>query len=131
MVIARTEKRAVGYPWITKEIHDAFIEAGNKGVCISDLHRKLKEEGAKLSYHTVYYFFYCLREMGLIEFTRSEPAKMPQSFDKKFYKVIRGREDAEEWKTYPIIALYPSARLGAARYIPGTAEGRTEEYAKD
>jgi len=116
---------------MTKEIHDAFIEAGDKGICIADLYRRLREKGSRASYQTVYRFFYCLRQMGLIEFAKSEPARMPQSFDKRLYRVVEGKEDATEWQTYPIIALYPSTRLGAARYMPGTSEGRAKEYAKD
>jgi len=131
MAIASREKRAVGYPWITREIHDAFVEAGDAGICIADLYRKLKGKGSRASYQTVYRFFYCLRQMELIELAGTEPAKMEQSFDKRLYRVVAGKEDAEEWKTYPLIQLYPSARLGAARYIPGTSQGRAREYAKD
>jgi len=131
MAIARTEKRAVGYPWMSREIHDAFTDAGDNGICIADLHRRLRERGSRASYQTVYRFFYCLRQMGLIELAGTEPARMEQSFDKRLYRVVKGKEDADEWKTYPIIALYPSAGLGGARYMPGTSTGRAKEYAKD
>ncbi|MCK4222125.1 MAG: hypothetical protein KAX25_04575, partial [Dehalococcoidia bacterium] len=58
------EKQSTGYPWMTKEIHDAFVEAGDKGTSIADMHRKLKGKGSNASYQTVYRNFYCLKQMG-------------------------------------------------------------------
>lgn len=116
---------------MTREIHNAFVEAGDKGICISDMYRTVTGKGSKASYGTIYRLFYCLRQMKLIEFASTLPAKMKQSFDKRLYRVVEGKEDAEEWKTYPLIQLYPSARLGAARYMPGTSQGRRKQYAKD
>lgn len=131
MATPKRERTATGYPWMTREIHNAFVKAGDKGICISDMYRILAGKGSKASYGTIYRLFYCLRQMKLIEFVRALPAKMKQSFDKKLYRIVAGKQGAEEWKTYPLIQLYPSARLGAARYVPRTSRGRAKKYAKD
>lgn len=99
-----------------------------------------------IKYYTMSRLFYALRELGLIEFVREEdtprlielrergvvPSEKYQELLKyRLHRIVPGKEDDERWKEYPISVLYPSSRLGAARYRKGEAEGRADEYAKE
>ena len=81
-----------------------------------------------MSYQAVQRLFYDLRQLLLIEFTRSEPGTAP--IDKRYYRIVPGKENDPRWDTYPHYELYPSAKLGALNYTPGTSTGRAKKYAK-
>lgn len=99
-----------------------------------------------IKYYTMSRLFYALREIGLIEFVKEEdtprlielrekgivPSEKYQELLKyRLHRIVPGKEDDPLWEQYPITALYPSSRLGAARYKKGEAEGRADEYAKE
>ena len=125
------EKRAEGKAETSKKpiarmLRDLFEEKGE--LCPAEARRLLRGAGRKTSYVTVQRLFYDLRQIGLIEFTRSEPGKAP--IDKRYYGIIAGKEDDPRWDTYPHYELYPSAKLGGLKYEPGTSKGRAKQYAK-
>ena len=111
---------------IARELHDLFLGKGE--LCAADARRLLKVAGRKTSYTAVQRLFYSLREISLIEFTHSEPGKAP--IDRRYYRIIPGKEDGPLWDTYPHYELYPSAKLGGLKYEPGTSKGRAKKYAK-
>ena len=96
---------------ITDRIKESFIEAGDKGISTQELYKILKEIRPGHRYSTTRILVYCLKRLNLIEEVgiRRNP-KMPHSFKIKPYRIIPGRENAEEWELYPIQSLYPSAR---------------------
>lgn len=109
---------------IAMALHNLFIE--KEELCPAEARRLLKAEGRKTSYAAIQRIFYDLRQLGLIEFTHSEPGKAP--IDRRYYCITTGMEDDPRWDSYPHYELYPSARLGALNYEPGTSEGRAKEY---
>jgi hypothetical protein len=111
---------------VARILHDLFVQEGE--LCAANSCRLLKAEGRKTSYQAVQRLFYDLRQLGLIEFTHSEPGKAP--IDKRFYRIVPGKEDDPRWETYPHYELYPSAKLGALNYEPGTSQGRAKKYAE-
>ena len=113
-------------PRIARMLHDLFLDKGE--LCPAEAHSLLKEQGYKTSYVAVQRLFYDLRQLDLIQFTRSEPGKAP--IDKRYHCIVPGKEDDLRWNTYPHHELYPSSRLGGLRYEPGTSKGRAKEYAK-
>ena len=113
-------------PCVARALHDRFLEKGE--LCPAEARRLLKAAGRRTSYVAVQRLFYDLRQIGLIEFTHSEPGKAP--IDKRYYHIMPGKEDDPRWDTYPHYELYPSAKLGALKYEPGTSKGRAKKYAK-
>lgn len=115
-----------GKPGIARLLRDFLIEKGE--LCPTDARRLLRAGGRKTGYATVQRLFYDLRELGLIEFTHSQPGKAP--IDKRFYRIAPGKEKDHRWDTYPHYELYPSAKLGGLKYEVGTSVGRANQYAK-
>lgn len=113
-------------PGIARMLHDLFLQKGE--LCAAEARRLLKAAGRRTSYVTVQRLFYDLRQIGLIEFTHSEPGKAP--IDKRYYRIIPGKDEDGLWDTYPHYELYPSAKLGGLKYEPGMSEGRAEKYGK-
>ncbi len=111
---------------IAMALHDLFLDKGE--LCAAEARRLLKVLGRKMSYASVQRLFYDLRQIGLIEFTHSEPGK--SLIDKRYYRVITGKEDDPRWDTYPHYELYPSAKVGGLKYELGTSKGRAEKYVK-
>jgi len=109
---------------IAMALHDLFVERGE--LYPAEAHRLLKVMGHKTSYVAIQRIFYALRQLGLVEFTRSEPGKAP--IDRRYYQIAAGMEDDPRWDSYPHYELYPSARLGALKYEFGTSGGRAKEY---
>lgn len=72
-----------------------------------------------VSYRGIVNRFYWLRELGIIEYVRSEPFR---GFDKNFYQVVEGRED--DVRSGVQYELYPDQRWGGKRYGPAQREGR-------
>ncbi|MCL0029630.1 hypothetical protein M1O20_03860 [Dehalococcoidia bacterium] len=115
--------------WVTKLLHHEFLAAGSRGISPADMHRRLRAKGASTSYKTTRILFYCLRELGLIQFVSESAPTMAQSWDKLLYRITPGKQDDPRWKTYPLHNLYPATRLGGGRYEPGMSAGRAKEYA--
>ncbi|MCL0058212.1 hypothetical protein M1O47_00780 [Dehalococcoidia bacterium] len=115
--------------WVTKLLHREFLAAGGGGISPADMHRKLKAVGARSSYKTVRILFYCLRELGLIQFVGEATPIMNHSWDKLLYRITPGKENDSRWKTYPLHSLYPATRLGGGRYDPSMSKGRDKRYA--
>ncbi len=63
----------------------------------------------RTSYQAVRRYFWILKEIGLIEFVRAEPARAP--FKKRIYRIIPGMEEDPRWR-HPQIELYPDTALG-------------------
>jgi len=99
-----------------------------------------------IEYSVMSRLFYCLREIGLIEFVEEKdterlialrekgvvPSEEYQELLKyRLHRIVPGKEDDPRWDVYPLHELYPSTRLGGARYREGTAEGRKPEYRKE
>lgn len=89
-----------------------FLQKVGEG-CSSDFHTSFKKVKEKTSYASCRRYFWILKKLGLIEFTRVEPGKA--FIPKRLYRIVPGMEDAEEWRA-PQIALYPETRLGSKRY---------------
>ena len=113
-------------PGVARTLHDLFLKRGE--LCPAEARRLLKAAGRKTTYVAVQRLFYALRELTLIEFTHSSPGKAP--IDKRYYRIVPGKEGDPRWDTYPHYELYPSARLGGLSYDIGTSKGRAKEYAK-
>ena len=107
-------------------LHDLFLDKGE--LCPAEARRLLKVLGRKMSYASVQKLFYDLRQIGLIEFTHSEPGK--GLIDKRYYRIIVGKENDSRWDTYPHYELYPAAKVGGLKYELGSSIGRAEKYAK-
>ena len=69
----------------------------------------------KTSYQSVRRYFSFLKKLGLIEPTRTEPASRHGWLPRTYYRIVPGKEDAEEWYA-PQATLYPETRLGRKRY---------------
>jgi len=111
---------------IAMALHDLFLS--KKELCAAEARRLLKTIGRKTSYAAVQKLFYDLRQIGLIQFTHSEVGK--GLIDKRFYRIIPGKENDLRWDTYPHYELYPSAKAGGLKYEIGTSKGRAKKYAK-
>ena len=111
---------------IARTLHDLFLEKDE--LCAAEARRLLKAEGRRATYASVQRLFYSLRQIGLIEFTHSEPGAAP--IDNRSYRIIACKEDDIRWDTYPHYELYPAAKLGGLKYELGTSKGRAGKYAK-
>lgn len=121
-MVANTNKK----PVMARVLHNLFLEKGE--LCPAEARRLLKTIGRKTSYAAVQRLFYDLRQISLIEFTHSEPGK--GLIDKRYYRIIVGKENDSRWDTYPHYELYPSAKVGGLKYELGSSIGRAEKYAK-
>lgn len=74
------------------------------------VYRKVKK---KSSYASARRYFWILKKLGLIERTRREMGK--GAIAKQLYRIVPGMEGDPRWSA-PQVALYPSTRLGRARY---------------
>jgi len=106
---------------VSLRLRDLFIER-------RELHAGEAAELTGVKYYTITRLFYALRQLGMIEFTREVISDKLLPY--RYHRIVPGLEDDRRWEQYPISLLYPSCRLGAARYTKGTAQGRAEEYAK-
>jgi len=100
----------------------------------SDVFRELRKVRPKASYANTRRYFYILRELGLIEFSRLEKGR--GLWMKRLYRLTRRGlelpEMAPEWMA-PQVELYPATRWGGRRYPRAKAErvvvpGRKPEY---
>jgi len=67
----------------------------------------------KTSYDSVRRYFYILRELGLIEYTRT--IKGRGKFPVRLHRIVPGMEDDPRWDA-PQVELYPATKLGRERY---------------
>ena len=103
-----------------------FVEKGE--LCPIDAHRALKENGRKTSYAAILRLFYDLRQLSLIEFTRLEPGKAP--IDKRYHRIVPGKESDRRWQSHPHHILYPASAIGGMNYDKGASRGRAKKYTK-
>lgn len=99
-------------PKIGALLKEIFVEQIE--VCPSEAHRALKKEGRRTSYQAVLRLFYDLRQLGLIEFSHSEPSAT--QIDRRYYRMVPSHADHVAWKDNPHHVLYPSSRQGALKY---------------
>ena len=111
---------------VAMALHDLFLDKGE--LCAAEARRLLKVLGRKMSYASVQKLFYDLRQIDLIEFVRSTPGKA--LIDKRYYRIITGKENDPRWNTYPHYELYPASKLGGLKYEIGTSKGRAKKYVK-
>lgn len=111
---------------IAELLRGLFISSGE--VCPADAYREIKAKAHKTSYPAILRLFYALRQLSLIEFTRSEKGKAP--IDRRYYRIIPGKEDDSRWQTNPHHLLYPDSAIGGLNYKEGTSRGRDNKYAK-
>ncbi len=107
-------------------LHSLFTSSGE--LCPTEAYRVLKESGRKTSYAAVLRLFYDLRQLSLIEFARSQPGKAP--IDKRYHRMIPGKEKDPRWQSYPHHILYPASAIGGLNYNQGVSHGRDKKYAK-
>jgi hypothetical protein len=88
--------------------------------------RELKAMGRRTTYNATLRLFYDLRQISLIEFTRSEPGNAP--YDRRYYRITPGKEYDLRWEECPHHLLYPASRLGGLNYRQGMSYGRSSEY---
>jgi len=108
-------------------IRNLFISGGE--LCSAEAYRALKESGRKTSYGAIQRIFYDLRQLSLIEFTRSEPGKAP--IDKRYHRIIPSKENDPRWRAFPHHILYPASAVGGLNYEKGASRGRDKKYAKE
>jgi hypothetical protein len=111
---------------IAELIRQLFMENGE--LFAAEVYRQLKQQGRKTSYKAIQRTFYDLRQLGMIEFVRSENSSTP--INRQYYRIASGREDDSRWFEYPHHLLYPSSRLGGLTYVPGLNGGRDSRYTK-
>jgi len=111
---------------VAQLLRQLFIEKSE--VCPSEAHRYFKLNGRRTTYLATCHLFYDFRQLGLIEFSHSEPSKAP--LDKRYFRIIAGKENDGAWDSYPHHLLYPSSLIGALDYEPGMSQGRAKEYEK-
>jgi len=79
----------------------------------NDFLKEFRKVKKKTSYASVRRYFYILKRLGLIEFTRRVWGK--GRIPKSLYRIVPGQEDSPFW-IHPQVALYPDTRWGARRY---------------
>lgn len=65
------------------------------------------------SYHAVWYYFWILKQLGLIQSAGFQPSKT--QFKKHFFSITPGKEDDPAWY-HPQSELYPNTKLGSKGY---------------
>lgn len=111
---------------IARMLRDLFLE--RRELCPREAYRLLRTQGRKTSYMAIQRIYYDLRQLGLIEFSRSEPGKAP--IDKRYHRIIPGKETDTRWQTNPHHLLYPDSAIGGLNYREGASRGRDGRYAK-
>ena len=111
---------------IAELLRDLFTSTGE--LCPAEAYRALKGKARKTSYAATLRLFYDLRQLSLIEFTRSEKGNTP--IDRRYHRIIPGKEDDSSWHTNPHHLLYPDSAIGGLNYMEGTSRGRDRKYAK-
>lgn len=116
-------RKAVG---IGRFVRDLFVSKGE--LCPAGAYRALKGRAHKTSYPAVLRLFYDLRQLSLIEFTRSEEGRTP--IDRRYHRIVPGKENDPCWQSNPHHLLYPDSAVGGLYYREGTSRGRDKKYAK-
>jgi len=111
---------------IAELLCDLFISTGE--MCPAEAYRALKGKTRKTSYPAILRLFYDLRQLSLIEFTRSEKGGTP--IDRRYHRIIPGKEGDPRWQTNPHHLLYPASAIGGLNYREGASHGRDRKYAK-
>ncbi len=119
----RQARKTAGIAHLLREL---FISSGE--VCPADAYRAMKAKAHKTSYPAILRLFYALRQLSLIEFTRSEKGCTP--IDRRYHRIIPGKEDDPRWRSNPHHLLYPDSAIGGLNYREGTSRGRDSKYAK-
>ena len=60
-------------------------------------------------------YIWVLKQLGLIEKVRTEPASNPVFFDRVYYCITPGKEKSQKW-SHPQKSLNPNRALGSKRY---------------
>lgn len=99
-------------------IRQFLLEVGEGGP--NDFYKAFRLIKKKTSYASARRYFWILKRLGLIEPTRREfgAGRIP----KQLYRIVPGAEADPRWGA-PQVALYPSTRLGGARYAKAKARG--------
>ena len=113
-------------PKLASSLRDLFVKRGE--LCPIDAHRALKESGRKTSYAAILRLFYDLRQLSLIEFIRVEPGRAP--IDKRYHRIVPGKEGDRRWQSHPHHILYPASAIGGMNYNKGASRGRAKKYTK-
>ena len=111
---------------IAELLRDLFVSTGE--LCPAEAYRASKDKPRKTSYAAILRLFYDLRQLSLIEFTRSEKGNTP--IDKRYHRIIPGKEDDSRWQVNPHHLLYPDTAIGGLNYREGASRGRDRKYAK-
>lgn len=112
---------------IANAIRDVFKERGITHA--GEVTESLVRQEIPIKYYTMSRLFYCLREIGLIEFVGEKDSDKLLKY--RLHRIVPGKEYDPRWDVYPLHELYPSTHIGGASYREGTAEGRAQEYAKE
>jgi hypothetical protein len=105
--------------WIVARHQERVLGAGLPS---PDIAREIAELVPKaVSYQGVVNRFYWLRQVGIIEYARSEPAR---GFAKNFYRIVEGKRS--EFLPGIQYRLYPSAIWGGERYKGAQRRGLVE-----
>jgi hypothetical protein len=123
MVRRRQNKKTnpAGIPWLLRE---HFVSNGE--LCPTEAYRLLKANGHRTSYPATLRLFYDLRQLSLIELTHSEPGIAP--IDRRYHRIVHGKENDAAWGTHPHHTLYPASATGGLNYRQGASHGRAKEY---
>lgn len=111
---------------IAGRVRDLLLE--ERELFAAEAYRRLKSDGKRSSYPAVQRLFYDLRQLGLIEFVRAEKGKAP--IDRRYYRIVPGRENDPIWLGQPHHELYPASSLGGLVYRKGMSKRRRRRYAK-
>lgn len=111
---------------IAELLRDLFISSSE--VCPADAYRAFKNTAHKTSYPAVLRLFYDLRQLSLIEFTRSERSRTP--INRRYHRIVPGKENDPRWQANPHHLLYPDSAIGGLDYREGTSRGRDSKYVK-
>ena len=109
---------------IGESLRDIFIQHNEVNPTLA--HQQLRATpGYRGSYSHILKFFYCLRQLGLIEFAYETESATP--INKRYYSIVPGYEIDSRWHQ-PMVELYPSTSKGGLNYILGSSQGRRKEY---
>jgi len=61
-------------------------------------------------------YFYILKKLGLIEFTREEPSEKPQLQPRRYYRVVPEYSDLKRAWRKPQVVMYPETVWGKEDY---------------
>lgn len=97
-------------------IRDFLIE--HKEGYPMEIWRALKEVRGSIkvcSYSSFRNYIWVLKQLGLIEKVRTEPASNPAFHDRVYYRITPGEEKSEKW-AHPQKSLDPNRALGSKNY---------------